>query len=47
MNALHVATDRGIKAADKDPAVAQKTLADCDQILKLIMGGKVQEWIAS
>jgi hypothetical protein len=47
VKALHAATDRGIKAADKDPAIAQKTLADCEEILEVIMAGRVKEWIAA
>ena len=47
VQALHAATDRGIKSAGKDPAVADKTLADCKEILDVIMAGDVKEWIAT
>ena len=30
---------------DADPAVADKAIQDCEEVLRLIMDGKVDEWI--
>lgn len=31
---------------DEDPAVAVKAIEDCEEILGVVMGGKVDEWLS-
>ena len=45
VRALSVAVTRGTQGVN-DPAVVDKTLQDCEQILAVIMAGHVQEWLA-
>jgi hypothetical protein len=43
---LQTAADKGIKSVQDDPAVAERSVADCEEMLEIIMAGNVQEWIA-
>jgi len=43
---LHAAVNRGIQSAQDDPAVAERSIEDCKEILDVIMAGRVQEWLA-
>jgi hypothetical protein len=40
---LHTAVNQGMRA--EDPAVAEKSLQDCKEILDVIMAGNVKEWL--
>ena len=42
---IHTAVNQGIRAAQDDPATADKAIADCEEIISIIMAGKVDEWI--
>jgi hypothetical protein len=44
VQALHGAVKRGIPNV-KDPKIADKAIEDCKEILDVIMGGKVSEWL--
>jgi hypothetical protein len=40
---LHTAVSQGMRA--EDPAVAERSLRDCKEILDVIMAGNVKEWL--
>jgi hypothetical protein len=42
---LSTAADQGIKGLEENPASVDGRLADCKEILDLIMAGQVEEWI--
>ena len=44
IRALHGAVKKGVSHTD-DPKVADKALADCKEILDVIMAGNVKEWL--
>lgn len=47
VRALHAAVNRGIQSLRSDPAETDKTLADCEELLDVVMAGHVSEWIAT
>lgn len=44
VQALHSAVNYGLPHAD-DPKIVDKAIADCKEILDVVMEGKVEEWI--
>jgi hypothetical protein len=42
---LSTAADQGIKGLEDDQASVESRLADCQEILDLIMAGRVEDWI--
>lgn len=44
VRALHGAVKQGVSHTD-DPKVVDKALADCKEILDVIMAGNVKEWL--
>ena len=42
---LHAAVDQGIRTANDAPAAADKAIADCKDILDVIMAGNVKDWL--
>ncbi len=44
VQALHRAVRQGIPRA-REPAVVDRTIADCREILDVVMEGKVEEWL--
>ena len=47
VRALHAAVNRGIQGLRSDPAETDKTLADCKELLDVVMAGHVSEWTAT
>ena len=45
VRSLHRAVDRGTAAARKDEAETDSALADCKEMIDLVMAGQVQEWV--
>ena len=44
VRALHGAVKQGVSHTN-DPKVVDKAIADCKEILDVIMAGKVEEWL--
>ncbi|HEY7317959.1 MAG TPA: hypothetical protein VIE89_10320 [Candidatus Binatia bacterium] len=44
VRALHGAVKQGVSHSN-EPNVMDKAIADCKEILDVIMAGKVQEWL--
>jgi hypothetical protein len=44
VRALHGAVKQGVSHTD-DPKVVDKAIADCKEILDVIMAGNVNEWL--
>ena len=44
VRALHGAVKQGVSHKN-DPEVVKKAIADCEEILDVIMAGKVEEWL--
>jgi hypothetical protein len=44
LRALHGAVKQGVSHTD-DPKVVDRAIADCKEMLDLIMAGKVEEWL--
>jgi chloramphenicol 3-O-phosphotransferase len=42
---LQAAVTQGMRRAAEDPTAARPQLADCEDILRVIMAGDVNEWI--
>jgi hypothetical protein len=42
---LKAAVNQGIRRAAEDPEAAAQPLADCTEILKVIMAGDVKDWL--
>jgi hypothetical protein len=42
---LHSAVSQGMRRAADDPKAATPQITDCEDILTVIMGGNVREWI--
>jgi hypothetical protein len=42
---LHSATNQGLRHAHDDPAVTQKAVQDCVEIIEQIMEGDVDSWL--
>jgi hypothetical protein len=43
---LHAAVNQGMRRAADDPRAASPQIADCQDILTVIMAGHAQEWIS-
>ncbi len=43
---LHAAVNQGMRRAADDPTAATPQIADCEDILTVIMAGDVKEWIS-
>lgn len=43
---LHTAVSQGMRRAADDPKAATPQIADCQEILGVIMAGDVKEWLA-
>ena len=44
---LHAAVTQGMRRAADDPGAARPQIADCEEILEVIMAGDVTEWIST
>ncbi len=44
VRALHGAVKQGVSHTD-DPKIVDKAIADCKEILDVIMAGNVKEWL--
>jgi hypothetical protein len=44
---LYTAVDTGMKNVADAPEVTDKVIADCDEILDVIMAGDVKEWVGA
>ena len=42
---LHTAVNQGIRRAAENPDSARAQIADCEEILSVIMAGQVNEWL--
>ena len=42
---LHTAVNQGMRRAADDPRAATPQIADCEDILTVIMAGNVKEWL--
>jgi hypothetical protein len=42
---LHAAVSQGMRRAADDPRAASPQIADCEDILRVIMEGEVSEWL--
>jgi len=42
---LQAAVTQGMRRAAENPAAASQQIADCEDILSVIMSGNVQDWI--
>jgi hypothetical protein len=42
---LHAAVNQGMRRAADDPRAASPQIADCEDILSVIMAGDVKEWL--
>ena len=42
---LHSAVNQGMRRAAEDPGAAHTQIADCEDILTVIMAGDVNEWL--
>jgi hypothetical protein len=42
---LHTAVNQGMRHAKDDPQATRGVIADCEEILSVIMAGNVQEWV--
>ena len=42
---LHTAVNQGMRRAADDPRAADPQVADCEEILRVIMAGDVHEWL--
>jgi hypothetical protein len=43
---LHTAVNQGMRKAADDPKAATPQIADCEEIIGVIMAGDVSEWLA-
>jgi hypothetical protein len=43
---LQTAVNRGMRRAADDPKAANPQIADCEEIISVIMAGDVKEWLA-
>jgi hypothetical protein len=44
---LHTAVNQGMRRAADDPRAASPQIADCEDILSVIMGGDVKDWLGA
>ncbi len=42
---LHTAVNQGMKRAADDPRAATPQIADCEEIIGVIMAGDIKEWL--
>ena len=42
---LHAAVNQGMRRAADDPQAASPQIADCEDILTVIMAGNAKEWL--
>jgi len=42
---LHTAVSQGMRRAADDPRAATPQIADCEEIISVIMAGDVKEWL--
>jgi len=42
---LHTAVSQGMRRAADDPRAASPQIADCEEIIGVIMAGHVKEWL--
>jgi hypothetical protein len=42
---LHTAVSQGMRRAADDPKAASPQIADCEEIIGVIMAGDVKEWL--
>jgi hypothetical protein len=42
---LHTAVSQGMRRAADDPRAASPQIADCEEILSVIMAGEVNSWL--
>jgi hypothetical protein len=42
---LHAAVNQGMRRAADDPHTASPQIADCEEILRVIMAGDVKDWL--
>jgi hypothetical protein len=42
---LHTAVNQGMRRAADDPHAASPQIADCEEIIGVIMAGDVKEWL--
>jgi hypothetical protein len=45
VRALHAAVGRAIPHVTDDPALVDQALADCKEILEVVLTGNVAEWL--
>jgi hypothetical protein len=43
---LHAAVNQGMRHAADDPRAAARPIQDCEEMLRTIMVGDVQEWLS-
>jgi hypothetical protein len=46
VRALHAAVSRAIPHVSDDPALVDRALADCTEILDVVLEGNVAEWLS-
>jgi hypothetical protein len=46
VRALHAAVSRAIPHVNDDPALVDRALADCHEILGVVLEGNVAEWLS-
>jgi hypothetical protein len=42
---LHAAVNQGMRKAADDPKAATPQIADCEEIISVIMAGDVKDWL--
>jgi hypothetical protein len=42
---LHAAVNQGMRRAADDPHAATPQIADCEEIIGVIMSGEIKEWL--
>jgi hypothetical protein len=42
---LHTAVNQGMRKAADDPKAATPQIADCEEIISVIMAGDVKDWV--
>ena len=42
---LHTAVNQGMRKAADDPKAATPQIADCEEIISVIMAGDVHDWV--
>ena len=42
---LHTAVNQGMRKAADDPKAATPQIADCEEIISVIMAGNVHDWL--